>query len=116
MNQLQRLFKIFQRRVYDFLLTKYGLSLLCFSIIFVLVFALQLSDTILEYRLTQFKRFANVSHLENASIILTINYNNKISTPNSNDYYNNIHEFNEFEQFKSNIDVVYTWVSLNNIK
>lgn len=58
--------------------------------------------------MSQFKRFANVSNLENASIILTINYNNKIVTPTPNEHHNNA--FYEFEQFKSNIDVVYTWV------
>jgi hypothetical protein len=111
MNQFQRLFKLIQRRVYDFLTTKYGLFLLCICVFFIFVFALQLSDTILEYRMSQFKRFANVSNLENASFILTINYNNKKTTSNSNYYYNNAQEFEEFEQYKSNIDVVYTWVN-----
>ena len=117
MNPLQRLFKTVQRRMYDFLLTKYGLSFLCISILVILVFILQLSDTILEYRLTQFKRFADVINLKNASLVLTINYNNlanksMTTVPPTLDYYSEEDEVKQEDSwFNANIDVVYTWVN-----
>ena len=105
MNQFQRFFKAVQRRVYDFLLTKYGLAFLCFSVLVIIIFSLQLSETMLEYRNVQLKRLNNIINMKNASITLSIIYN-----ANSKDRANGDEE-NESHSFKTNIDVVYTWVN-----
>lgn len=96
MPQRRILFKSIQRRIYDLLLTRYGVLAVLGALVVVLVCVLQLSDTILEYRLAQLRRFANVITLQNASISLSINY-----------FSDEDHQFDSEEA----IDVVYTWVN-----
>ena len=111
MIRCHKLLKTIQRRIYDFLSTKYGLALLCFSILVIIVCLLQLSDTILEYRLAQFKRFADVMNLKNASIILTINYNLQNKTSLDYDSNGSFNADDDSFGYVSNVDVVYTWVN-----
>ena len=96
LKQRRVLFKSIQRRLYDVLQTRYGLLCFLAGLLILLVFVLQLSDTILEYRMANWRHLASVITLQNASISLSINYHS--SHENSNDDDNHI-------------DVVYTWVN-----
>lgn len=92
MKRCDKLTKTIQKRLYDFLLTKHGLSLLCLSILLVILCIIQLSDTILEYRL------ANLISLNNSSLFeLKLNSKQSFS--------------NEDADILPKIDVVYTWVN-----
>ena len=97
MPQRRILFKSIQRRIYDLLLTRYGVLAVLGALVVLLVCVLQLSDTILEYRLAQIRRLANVITLQNASISLSISYFG------DEDH----HQFDSDEP----IDVVFTWVN-----
>jgi len=115
MGRLLKIIKTGQRRIYDFLLTKYGLALVVIGI-FAIVFSLiQLSDTILEYRLAQLKRLANSIKLKNTSIVLELNYN-KYSDEKYKQESDSTHldyDSSDYRNLysKANIDVVYTWVN-----
>lgn len=98
MKRCDKLTKTVQRRLYDFLLTKYGLTLLCLSILSVFLCIIQLSDTILEYRLAQLRQFIN---LNNSSLMRGFNLTKA-----------NLINLNRFDNEEpDSIDVVYTWVN-----
>jgi UDP-N-acetylglucosamine-lysosomal-enzyme len=113
MGRLLKIIKTGQRRIYDFLLTKYGLALVVIGIFVILFSLIQLSDTILEYRLAQLKRLANSINLKNTSIVLELNYNkyNDEKHNQESDLNYADDDSNDYRYFKSNIDVVYTWVN-----
>lgn len=93
------LFKSIQRRLYDFLLTRYGILFILGSLLLIVIFLLQLSDTIIEYRMAQLRHLANVITLKNTSILLSINYH----------YYPTLKPSQQINN--EAIDVVYTWVN-----
>jgi len=113
MGRLLKIIKTGQRRIYDFLLTKYGLALVVIGIFVILFSLIQLSDTILEYRLAQLKRLANSINLKNTSIVLELNYNkyNDEKHNQESDLNYADDDSNDYRYFKSNIDVGYTWVN-----
>jgi hypothetical protein len=103
MKRCDKLAKTVQRRVYDFLLTRYGVSLLCFSMLIVIVCLIQLSDTILEYRINEFKQFANIVNLKRTT---------SVRSSTQAEHVNNYEDFGQLDaSLKTNIDVVYTWVN-----
>jgi hypothetical protein len=107
MKRCDKLAKTVQRRVYDFLLTRYGVSLLCFGILVVVVCLLQLSDTILEYRITEFKQLADIVNLKRGATSRTIS-----TPPVDSKHVNNLEDFGQLDAtLRTNIDVVYTWVN-----
>ena len=114
MNRFQRLFKTVQRKLLDFLMTKYGLSIICLSIVVIIVCLIQLSDTILEYRIANLR---NVINFKNASILITLNSAFKSDKSNNqpqvdDDLMSGLrNDDEEFSNLKSNIDAVYTWVN-----
>ncbi len=91
MKPLERLVKTVQRRIYDFLLTKYGLFLLLVSTTVIFISLIQLSDSLVEYRSLQLKRFTDIIYFNK----------NPSQSPQANDLV-----LNEYK-----IDVVYTWVN-----
>ena len=118
MKRCNKLIKTIQRRIYDFLLTRYGLTLFCFGFILVIICLLQLSDTILEYRLTEFKQIANLVKLKS-----DVNHRNltnfitdrqqKIDENDESSYFypDEANQNGYFNLKATNIDVVYTWVN-----
>ena len=90
MKPLERLVKTVQRRIYDFLLTKYGLFLLLVSMAVIFISLIQLSDSLVEYRSLQLKRFTDIIYFNQ----------NPNQSPLANDLI-----------FEHKIDVVYTWVN-----
>ena len=89
MKPFERLVKTVQRRTYDYLLTKYGIFLMCISLTIIFISLIELSDSYIEYRTLQLKRFTDMmsfrksdEQIRNSDILL-------------------IHQ----------IDVVYTWVN-----
>lgn len=89
MKPFERLVKTVQRRTYDFLLTKYGLFLMCISMTIVFISLIQLSDSFLEYRTVQLKRFTDIINFRNSEL----------------------QERNSDLLMSHQIDVVYTWVN-----
>lgn len=108
MHQRRMLFKSIQRRIYDLLLTRTGVCAMLGGLLVVLVCVLQLSDTIIEYRLEQLRRLANVITLQNASISLSINYNYKQPSPQ---FGQQSADQTVVDYWNEPIDVVYTWVN-----
>ncbi len=88
MKPLERLIKTVQRRIYDFLLTKYGMFLLLVSMSVIFISIIQLSDSIVEYRNLQLKRFTDIISFKQD---LSLQKNDLV--------------------FEHKIDVVYTWVN-----
>ena len=87
-----KLTKTIQKRIYDFLLTKYGVLTLCFSILFIILAFIHLSETLIEYR---------IEHLKSISVAinnLKINFKTTINNADN-------------KETDSRIDVVYTWVN-----
>lgn len=109
MHQRRMLFKSIQRRIYDLLLTRTGVCAMLGGLLVVLVCVLQLSDTIIEYRLEQLRRLANVITLQNASISLSINYNYK--QPSFGQQQQSDQTSSSVDYWNEPIDVVYTWVN-----
>jgi hypothetical protein len=106
MKRCEKITKTVQRRVYDFLLTKYGIALIVIGALLIIVSTLQLSDTILEYKLSELKNLSFLKSRNTASISDKF----KESVIRSDDYLDFSGSF-EGSSFKTNIDVVYTWVN-----
>ena len=96
MKPLERLIKTIQKRTYDFLLTKYGIFLLCLSLTIIFICLIQLSDSLIEYRLENMKRFTE-----------RIYFDRTLPAEGSSD--ENIGA--EYFDFQPKIDAVYTWVN-----
>ncbi len=112
--RLQRLFKAVQRRVLDFLLTKYGLALMITSFVVITVCVIQFADTLIEYRLT---RLTSAIGIKNASILLSFATigPGRNGRPNRVDFdadFDGLRDDDdEFGALRTNIDAVYTWVN-----
>lgn len=89
MKSLERLVKIFQRRLYDFLSTKYGIFLMCISLTAIFISVIQLSDSLVEYRNLQLRRFTDI-----------LKFDQQYESDISDDF-----------DFNHAVDVVYTWVN-----
>lgn len=68
MKPFERLVKTVQRRTYDFLLTKYGLFLMCVSMTIMFISLIQLSDSFIEYRTLQLKRFTDIINFRRSEL------------------------------------------------
>ncbi len=86
-----KLTKTVQKRVYDFLLTKYGITLICVSFLLILLSVIHLSETLVEYRIERLK-----SLTESFAKNLNLNLNSKHFTD---------------EDANNAVDCVYTWVN-----
>ncbi|CAF0956251.1 unnamed protein product [Brachionus calyciflorus] len=64
MRRCDKLTKNVHRKLLDFIQTRQGITLICLSILIVLVFVLQLSETILEYHFFQPKQFSNRQQID----------------------------------------------------
>lgn len=108
MRRCERLTKNVQRRFYDFLLTKYGVALLLLGSILIIVCLIQLSDTLLEYKLGELKSLSNLVNPIRQTARSTQ------STPAIKEFDNSYHvreNENGELSLRTNIDVVYTWVN-----